>query len=324
MPIEYLPSAFARVALDNVARAYPRRLDQLLQGPDAEWRPGVLHPAFYGSYDWHSAVHMHWVLARLLRLHPAIPERRAIEARLDLHLTAATIGRELAFFNSPGGLTFERPYGWAWLLELQAELIRLQRWHREVAPLADALALRFIRFFETSAYPVRAGTHGNTAFACILALDYARTAGRSELAAAIEAAARRWYLDDRDYPVAYEPSGDDFLSPALVEALLMKRILPDGEFSEWLNRFLPPDLGPLSRPPTVLDHADAKQSHLDGLCLARAWCFTLLGFEKLSKEHLEAGMPHVVGGHYAGEHWLASFALLALSSDTIAEAQRTP
>jgi len=316
MPIEYLPSAFARVALDNVARAYPRRLDQLLAGPDAEWRPGVLHPAFYGSYDWHSSVHMHWLLARVLFLHPDVPERAAIEARLDRHLTAANIARELAFFNSPGGLTFERPYGWAWLLELQAELIRLQRWHREVAPLADALAARFIRFFETSTYPVRAGTHGNTAFACILALDYARTAGNAGLERAIEAAARRWYLGDRDYPVAYEPSGDDFLSPALVEALLMKRILPDGEFSEWLKRFLPPDLGPLTRPPTVVDHADAKQSHLDGLCLSRAWCFMLLGFEELSKKHLEAGMPHVVGGAYAGEHWLASFALLALSAAT--------
>jgi len=317
MPIEYLPSAFARVALDNVARAYPRRLDQLLASPDAEWRPGVLHPAFYGSYDWHSAVHMHWVLARLLRMHPDIPERTAIEARLDRHLTASNIARELAFFNGPGGLTFERPYGWAWLLELQAELTRLQRWHVEVAPLASALADRFMQFFAASAYPVRSGTHGNTAFASILALDYARTAGRNELAAAIESTARRWYLGDRDYPVAYEPSGDDFLSPALVEALLMKRILPDTEFGGWLNGFLPSDLGPLSRPPTVLDHADAKQSHLDGLCLSRAWCYTLLGFEKLSKDHLEAGMPHVVGGDYAGEHWLASFALLALSAATL-------
>jgi hypothetical protein len=317
MPIEYLPSAFARVALDNVARAYPRRLDQLLAGPDAEWRPGVLHPAFYGSYDWHSAVHMHWSLARILRMHPDIAERAAIEARLERHLTPSNIARERAFFNGPGGLTFERPYGWAWLLELQAELIRLQRWHMAVAPLATELAERFIRFFEGSAYPVRAGTHGNTAFAGILALDYARTAGRGDLAAAIEAAARRWYLHDRDYPVAYEPSGDDFLSPALVEALLMKRILPDNEFSEWANRFFPPDLGPLTRPPTVGDHADAKQSHLDGLGLSRAWCFTLLGFENLAEEHSEAGMPHVVGGDYAGEHWLASFALLALSAATL-------
>ena len=317
MPIEYLPSAFARVALANVDRAYPRRLDQLLDGPNAEWRPGVLHPAFYGSYDWHSAVHMHWLLARIVRVHPDIPERAAVEARLERHLTASNIARELAFFNGPGGLTFERPYGWAWLLELQAELIRLRRWHPEVAPLAEELGSRFIRFLEASAYPVRAGTHGNTAFASILALDYARTSGRGDLLAAIEAAARRWYLDDRDYPVAYEPSGDDFLSPALVEALLMKRILPERTFSEWLSRFLPPNLGPLFRPPTVLDHADAKQSHLDGLCLSRAWCFTHLGFEKISKEHLEAGMPHVVGGDYAGEHWLASFALLALSAATL-------
>lgn len=317
MPIEYLPSAFARVALANVARAYPRRLDQLLDGPNTEWRPGVLHPAFYGSYDWHSAVHMHWLLARLLRLHPAIPERSAIEGLFDRHLTASNIARELASFNGPGGLTFERPYGWAWLLELQAELIRLRRWYPEVTPLADTLAARFIRFFEASAYPVRAGAHGNTAFAAILALDYARTARNPDLESAIEAAARGWYLGDRDYPAAYEPSGDDFLSPALVEALLMKRILPAGEFREWLNRFLPPDLGPLSRPPKVIDHADAKQSHLDGLCLSRAWCFTHLGSEKLSKEHLEAGMPHVVGGDYAGEHWLASFALLALTAPTL-------
>jgi len=316
MPIEYLPSAFARVALDNVARAYPRRLDQLLPGPDAEWRPGVLHPAFYGSYDWHSAVHMHWSLARLLRLHPAIPERQAIEERLELHLNPSNIARELAFFNSPGGLMFERPYGWAWLLELQAELTRLQRWHEEVAPLATELAERFIRFFQGSAYPVRAGTHGNTAFAAILALDYAWTAGRSDLAAAIEAAARRWYLHDRDYPVAYEPSGDDFLSPALVEALLMKRVLPGQAFGQWLSSFLPTHLGPLSEPPTVIDHADAKQSHLDGLCLSRAWCFALLGFENLAEEHLGAGMPHVAGGDYAGEHWLVSFALLALTAAT--------
>jgi len=317
MPIEYLPSAFARVALDNVARAYPRRLDQLLDAPDAEWRPGVLHPAFYGSYDWHSAVHMHWLLARLLRLHPAIPERSAIEGLLGRHLSASNIARELGFFNSPGGLTFERPYGWAWLLALQAELIRLQRWHWEVAPLADELAGRFVRFFEGSPYPVRAGTHGNTAFAGILALDYARTAGNADLARAIEAAARRWYLGDREYPVGYEPSGDDFLSPALVEAVLMKRILPAPAFSTWFDAFLPRELGPLAQAPRVIDHADAKQSHLDGLCLSRGWCFTHLGFEKFSKEHLEAGLPHVVGGGYAGEHWLASFALLALSAATL-------
>jgi len=289
-----------------------------------EWRPGVLHPAFYGSYDWHSAVHMHWLLARILFLHPGIAEREAIETRFDRYLTASIIGRELAFFNGPGGATFERPYGWAWLLELQAELIRLQRWHSEVAPLAAELAGRFEEYLRTSPYPVRSGTHGNTAFACILALDYAKTAGRKPLSDAIAAAARRWYLTDRDYPVAYEPSGEDFLSPALVEAVLMKRVLPAKEFTSWLNGFLPAELGPLAQPPKVIDHADAKQSHLDGLCLSRAWCFRLLGFEELSNDHLEAGMPHVIGGEYAGEHWLASFALLALSSEPIAAAQKSP
>jgi len=273
--------------------------------------------AFYGCFDWHSSVNSTWTLVKVLRAYPDLPVARLIREKLNEHLSAEAIKGEFEFFKEDGNKAFERPYGWAWLLELQAELIRLQRWHMAVAPLATELAERFIRFFKGSAYPVRAGTHGNTAFAAILALDYARTAGTGHLAAAIEAAARRWYLDDSDYPIAYEPSGDDFLSPALVEALLMKRILPDKEFSEWANRFFPPDLGPLTRPPTVGDHTDAKQSHLDGLCLSRAWCFRLLGFENLAREHLEAGMPHVVGGDYAGEHWLASFALLALSVATL-------
>ncbi len=305
-----LASAFAGVALANVQREYPRRLDQLLTAPDTEWRPRVLHPAFFGSYDWHSAVHMHWLLARLLRLHPSLEPR--IAPVMEQHLSLESIARELAYFGSAGGAFFERPYGWAWLLELQAELRRLDRWHEALEPLADELARRFRRYIRDLPYPVRAGTHGNTAFACILALDYGM---RDE----IEAAARRWYLADRDYPVAYEPSADDFLSPALVEAVLMKRVLDGREFEAWFKGFLPAP-GPLGTPPRVIDHADAKQSHLDGLCLSRAWCFRLLGFEALSSLHLRAGLPHVIGGDYAGEHWLATFAALALS----AEAPRTP
>jgi hypothetical protein len=307
----------ARVALANVGREYPRRLDQLITGPDSEWRPRLLHPAFYGSYDWHSAVHMHWLLARL---YSNVENREPIDEVLGAHLSPAAIERELAFFNGPGGTTFERPYGWAWLLELQAELLRLGRWHDAVMPLAAELAARFVPFFRASPYPVRAGTHGNTAFAAILALDYARTAGDSRLEGEIEAAARRWYLNDRNYPVAYEPSGDDFLSPALVEAVLMKRLLSAVEFASWKRAFFASGLGPLARPPKVVDHADAKQSHLDGLCLSRAWCFAHLGYPEEADRHLEAGLPHVVGGDYAGEHWLASFALLALS----AAALKTP
>ncbi len=305
-----LASDFARVALANVRREYPRRLDQLLTAPDAEWRPRVLHPAFFGSYDWHSAVHMHWLLARLLRLYPSLEQE--VAPVLSTHLAEKNILRELAFFHSTGGAVFERPYGWAWLLQLQAELRRLGRWHEALQPLAAELADRLRRYLARLPYPVRAGTHGNTAFACVLALDYG-------LEQEIQAAARRWYLGDRDYPVTYEPSGDDFLSPALVEALLMKRVLGEKQFGAWFEGFLP-RLGPLAEPPRVADHADPKQSHLDGLCLSRAWCFKLLGCEKLSDLHLQAGMPHVAGGDYAGEHWLATFAALALT----AEAPRTP
>jgi hypothetical protein len=310
-----LAKGLARVALANVRREYPRRLDQLLVSAQTEWRPKVLHPAFYGSYDWHSAVHMHWLLAHLLRLHPGLENE--IAPVLNAQLTRAAVEKELAFFKGPGAATFERPYGWAWLLKLQAELVELERWHDCVAPLASELSNRFEKYLQASPYPVRSGAHGNTAFACVLALDYAQA---GTLRSAIEAAARRWYLDDRDYPVAYEPSADDFLSPGLIEALLMKRVLPSDKFSEWIGRFLPRDLGPLGRPPKVTDHADAKQSHLDGLCLSRAWCFTHLGFKEFSEIHLEAGMRHVIGGDYVGEHWLASFAALALS----AEARKTP
>ncbi|MGH8669763.1 MAG: DUF2891 domain-containing protein [Burkholderiales bacterium] len=312
-----LASAFARVALANVQREYPRRLDQLLTARDAEWRPRRLHPAFFGSYDWHSAVHMHWLLARLLRLHPFLEDQ--VAPILSVHLSPPSIEQELAFFRSPGGAAFERPYGWAWLLELQAELLRLGKWHDALEPLAGELARRLEAYLAALPYPVRAGTHGNTAFACVLALDYAHAAHDKSLASEIEQAARRWYLPDRDYPVTYEPSGDDFVSPALTEALLMKRILGEGEFRAWLKDFLPA-LGPLAEPPRVTDHADAKQSHLDGLCLSRAWCFSQLGKPKEADWHLAAGLAHVTGGDYAGEHWLATFATLALS----AAALRTP
>jgi Protein of unknown function (DUF2891) len=311
-----LATAFARIALANVEREYPRRLDQLLVSAATEWRPRALHPAFYGSYDWHSAVHMHWLLARVLRLYPTL--EADIAPVLGAHLAPAAMAKELAFFNSPAGATFERPYGWAWLLALQAELLRLVRWHEAVQPLAAELSKRLQTYLRTSPYPVRAGTHSNTAFACVLALDYAGVVGDAALKEVVHEAARRWYFNDRDYPVAYEPSADDFLSPALIEALLMKETLATGEFEAWLRRFLPSDLGPIAQPPTVLDHSDAKQSHLDGLCLSRAWCFCRLGnFNLEAQRHLEAGMPHVVGGDYVGEHWLASFALLALSAEAL-------
>jgi hypothetical protein len=304
--------AIARVALVNVQREYPRRLDRLITSAQDEWLPRRLHPAFYGSYDWHSAVHMHWSLARLLRLFPDLQLAGDIAAVLDRHLSAEALAAEAAAFDGAAGATFERPYGWAWLLALHAEVLRhdQRRWSTALAPLAAELARRLRLHLEASHYPVRAGSHGNTAFACLLALDYARMRPDPALQAAVGDAARRWYGRDTGAPLAYEPSLDEFLSPALVEALLMKELLPAGSFAAWLNGFLPGDLASLT-PPVVRDHADAKQSHLDGLCLSRAWCLRRLGHPQLAQRHLDAGMPHVVGGDYVGEHWLASFALLA-------------
>jgi len=309
---EALASAFARVALANCEREYPRAVAHLMRTPQDELAPKKLHPAFFGSYDWHSAAHMHWLLARVLRLYPMLPENGRIAALLDAHLSAANLAVELDYLKK--NPLFERPYGWAWLLELQAEALRMKaRWSRALEPLAAHLASSMADFVSLP-YPIRSGAHYNTAFACILALDYARAAGDTPLQFAIAKAAKRWYGPDRDAPLAYEPSLDDFLSPSLVEAVLMKQLLEPTEFQRWLSTFLPSGTGALAEPPVVADRSDAKQSHLDGLCLSRAWCFSALGLTDLAEKHLAAGMPQVVGGDYVGEHWLASFAVLALSA----------
>jgi hypothetical protein len=315
---EELAAAFAAAALANVTREFPRHVSHLLSAPGEELNQRQLHPAFYGSYDWHSAVHMHWTLARVLRLFPA---KKEIAALLDRHLAPPALAAELRYFESRAGWTFERPYGWAWLLELQAELLRLgnARWAGAVDPLAKELAQRMAAFVKGAPYPIRAGSHGNTAFACLLSLDYARVAKDSALESEIKAAAVRWYRADRDAPLAYEPSLDDFLSPSLVEASLMREVLEAGDYQAWQRSFFSTDPTTL-KPPRVADRADPKQSHLDGLALSRAWCFAKLGHKEVAQRHLAAALPHVVGGHYVGEHWLASFATLALS----VEALKTP
>ena len=300
----------ARVALANVARAYPHKLDHLLASPDEQLDHRRIHPAFFGSYDWHSAVHMHWSLARIWKLFPKLPDTQAIGELLDEHLSVPSIAAELAYFRSPAGRTFERPYGWAWLLKLQAELAGT-RWEKAVAALAAELAGRLARYLQAP-YPVRAGSHGNSAFACVIALDYAWAAGDNALSAAIARAAHTWYLQDRDAPLAYEPSLDDFLSPSLVEALLMQEVLPPERFGPWKSAFLPAGIGPLAEPARGFDRADAKQVHLDGLSLSRAWCLRRLGYPEPAGRHLAEALPHVAAD-YVGAHWLASFALLALT-----------
>ncbi len=324
----------ARIALGHVGREYPHSLAQVLQEAADLATPSALHPIFHGSYDWHSCVHGHWLLARLLRRYPQFDEAVAIRAHFDRVFTAERVAGERRYLDRPGSEGFERPYGWAWLLKLAAELRRhdgedARVWDLTLRPLAADFADRFRRFLPKADYPVRAGAHSNTAFALTLALDYALESGDASLATSVEDKALAWYGADADCR-AWEPSGDDFLSPALAEAQLMRRVLARDQFRPWFARFLPrAGLGEpatLFTPARVSDRADGKIAHLDGLNLSRAWCWrgvaSALGPDDpatplalaAAKRHLAASLPHVAGD-YMGEHWLASFALLALIGD---------
>jgi hypothetical protein len=324
-----LAARFAALALGHVRREYPNNLDHALAGPTEAATPRALHPIFYGSFDWHSCVHGHWLLARLLSRFPDMPRSADIRALFDEQFTPEAVAGECAYFAAPTARGFKRPYGWAWLLKLAAELTLSgeARWSRALAPLADLLARRFRDFLPIAVYPVRSGAHFNTAFGLRLAADYAAAARDHALAAALLDAARRWYGEDADCPAWGEPGGDDFLSPALIEAECMRRLLPEDSFRPWFDRFLP---GLAKRRPAALfaparvsDRTDGKIAHLDGLNLSRSWCWRALAaalpagdprraaMEEASARHLAAALPHLAVD-YMGEHWLASFATLAL------------
>jgi hypothetical protein len=326
-----LGAAFARVALSHVTREYPNKLDHVLNKRADLKMPRQLHPVFFGSFDWHSCVHGYWLLATLLRLFPAMREAAKIEQLFDRQLTPAKVRAEVRYLGQPLRATFERPYGWAWLLMLWAELSRHsskkgERWSSAVAPLAAAFAERFVDFLPRATYPTRVGTHFNSAFAIALALEYAEVASNDTLRKALAKKARSWYSEDSDCQ-AWEPSGDDFLSSALMEAECMRRVLEAGDFSIWLDRFLPRlavrEPATLFTPAIVSDRTDGKIAHLDGLNLSRAWCWRSISSTwpasdprravalEAAETHFAASFPHVAGD-YMGAHWLATFALLAL------------
>jgi hypothetical protein len=326
-----IASKFARIALGHVTREYPNKLDHVLMSDEDALGVRALHPVFYGSFDWHSCVHGYWLLARLLRRFPNMAEAGAIHALLDEHLTTEKVAGEVAYLARPLSGGFERPYGWGWLLMLSAELARHEtgegrRWAAVSAPLAEVFADRFKAFLPKAAYPVRTGVHSSTAFALRLALDYAEQYGDAELEAMIGETVTTWYDTDADAQ-AWEPSGEDFLSPTLMEAEVMRRALPPERFQAWFARFLPrlsvQEPVALFRPATVSDRSDGKIAHLDGLNLSRAWCFRSLAsalpeddsaravMSATAERHLDASLPHVAGD-YMGEHWLATFAVLAL------------
>lgn len=324
---------FARLALRCAHLEYPNKISHVL-GSDADLHPPrELTPVFFGCFDWHSAVHGHWLLARLARLYPASDFAAEARAALDASFTDARVAAELGYLQGAGRASFERPYGLAWLLQLSAELrswpdADAQRWARTLRPLEEEAARRIRNWLPKLHYPIRVGEHSQTAFAFGLIRDWAVVSGDGAMQALIDERSRAYYLDDVDCPLAYEPSGEDFLSPCLAEADLMRRVLPAQEYSGWLQRFLrqiPRDPGrDWLGPAVVTDRTDPKLAHLDGLNLSRAWM--LLGIASglpesdarrasliaTAGDHAQAALPAVTGEHYEGGHWLGSFAVYLL------------
>jgi Protein of unknown function (DUF2891) len=317
-----IASHMARIALGHVTQEYPHKLDHVLGSDVDALSPRALHPIFFGSFDWHSCVHGWWTLLTLRRLFPHIEEAAAITERAHNSFTADKVGAELAYLARPLSRGFERPYGWAWLLQLHLEATRHdERWGAELNPLARAFADRLVAYLDVLTYPIRVGTHFNTAFALVLSLEWAE-AFDDGLAHQIRDRARHWFGADRDCQ-AWEPGGDEFLSPALIEAVCMSRTHP-AYFPTWFEQFLPRVVSrepeTLFEPAIVSDRSDGKIAHLDGLNLSRAWCWRNIARLLPATEsavatdtadvHLAAALPHIAGD-YMGEHWLASFALLA-------------
>ncbi len=327
-------SHFARLALKCVCKEYPNKPDHVMNDASDILAPQSQHPAFYGCFDWHSSVHGHWMLVRILRLFPDLPESAEIRAALARNLTAQNLQQEVAYLGKSNRQSFERTYGWAWLLKLAEELRQCKdsegrEWSRNLKPLADALAARYTDFLPKQNYPIRTGVHPNTAFGLAFALDYARAAGDAKLESLIRERSLTYFAEDANYPAAWEPGGEDFFSPSLMEADLMRRVMSPAEFQRWFHRFLPalPRGEPkrLLTPAEVLDRSDPKLVHLDGLNLSRAWCMrhiaaTLPADDPARKVladgavlHARAGLAHVASGDYVGEHWLASFAVYLLT-----------
>lgn len=323
-----MAARLARIALGHVDREYPHKLDHVMAGDEDALPPRVLHPIFYGSFDWHSCVHGWWTLLTLRRLFPDSTESGEVEMMANDAFTKANVDGELAYLDRPLSSGFERPYGWAWLLALHREAARHPEnpWAENLEPLARAFAARLSHYLTILTYPIRVGTHFNTAFALVVANEWASEFD-PDLHAAIGQRAVEWLGGDRDCQ-AWEPGGDEFLSPALIEALCMAITQPPEYFEPWFEQFLPRvaerQPATLFTPPIVSDRSDGKIAHLDGLSLSRAWCWRLIApklgpngraiTSAAADEHLEAALSHLTSD-YAGEHWLASFALLALLAD---------
>lgn len=319
-----------KLPLQCIGQEYPNKLNQVIASDADLQSPNELHPAFYGCFDWHSAVHGHWSLVRLLRTYPELDTNDQIANQLLMHMSKENIAAEITYFKNETNKGFERMYGWAWLLKLSAEL---KNWDHPSAktmdmnlePLADLIAVNIKTFLPKLNYPIRVGTHTNTAFALTMAYDYGVISNDTALVNVITKRAKDYYLADENCPLSWEPSGYDFLSPCLEEADLMRRVLPEVEFKKWIKDFLP-QLASAEfelEPGKVSDREDGHLVHLDGLNFSRAWCLYGLAnslqeyqhLRNIGNEHIKHSLDNLVGDGYEGGHWLASFALLALTND---------
>jgi hypothetical protein len=326
-----LAARYAAIAQAGIDREFPGIIHHVMADPGDVARPSQLTPVFYGCYDWHSAVHGHWLLVRLLRLHPQSGYARRARAALASRLTAAGLRAEAGYVAHPQRAAFERPYGLAWVLQLAAELDedpddQLRQWREALRPLEAVAVERLAAWLPALLYPIRTGEHSQTAFAFGLALDYARQVGDRRLHALVADAAHRFHDHDRDGPLAYEPSGQDFLSPCLAQADLMRRLLAPAAYATWLGAFLP-TIGAEGWLPVaaVSDRSDGKLAHLDGLNLSRAWMLEGIAsglpdgdgrraaLLACAQAHAAAGLAGADSEHYAGSHWLGSFAVYLLS-----------
>ncbi len=318
----------ALLPLKCLGQEFPNKPGETLASSGEVASPQAMHPVFYGCFDWHSSVHGHWMLVRLLRDFPGLKAGKQVRQVLAASMTAGKVLGEVAYFQRTQETSFERTYGWAWLLKLAEELHRFddplaRQLERNLAPLTDLIVQRLRAFLPKLVYPVRVGEHANTAFALAFAWDYAVATGQVELQELIGRRARDFFSSDAACPLSWEPGGFDFLSPCLEEADLMRRVLPPQEFASWLARFLPQLRDPTFslRPGEVSDRADGKLVHLDGLNLSRAWCLEGIAatlpeyghLRELASRHLRHSLPQVTAGSYEGEHWLASFAVYACS-----------
>lgn len=324
-------SLFSKMALKCIHQEYPNKPGEVL-GSDRDARPvRDYRPAFYGCFDWHSSVHGHWMLVKLLKEFPEMPEGARIREAIARNITPDHISVEVSFFLDSNNRSFERTYGWAWLLKLATELHtwddpQARQWETALQPLTDLIVENYIGFLPKLVYPIRVGEHSNTAFGLSFALDYARTVGNTALESLIVTRSRDFYLNDVNCPISWEPSGYDFLSPCFAEAELMARVLPGAEFSNWLHHFLPSGdghpLAILNTPAKVSDRADGKLVHLDGLNFSRAWAYVIIAsklktemrepFLQAARTHILHSLDAISDGNYMGEHWLASFAVYAL------------